>query len=197
MKKTTLLIPTSFQMSLLYGTLLGDSYLYTKGTIQIEQSEAHKEVVFWLYDQLKSLTTGKGPQVATRKRIHLKTGHITHTQSSRFDTRHLFREWKPVFYQEGVGLHGEPVDFSERLDAVALAIWFLDDGGRSSSVKTGVFLTVDSYTSFEITRIQETLENKFQIKTKKQKVRVSSSGNDQIGLAISGLDYLEFYRLGS
>lgn len=58
-----------------------------------------------------------------------------------------------------------PKDFEKTLDTIALALWFLADGGRSSGVPSGVFFTVDSYSPDEITRIQETFFVNFGIQT--------------------------------
>lgn len=56
------------QHSILYGALLGDASLYPKkGIIQLEQSVEHQEYLFWLFENLKSLTTGKPPALVTRK----------------------------------------------------------------------------------------------------------------------------------
>lgn len=187
---------TPFQNSVIYGTLLGDSYLYTKGNVQIEQGDVNKNYLDWLYQQLKSLTTGRGPKPVIRKRVDKHTGLVTVTSSHRFYTRNYFRDWKPVFYNEK-GVKILPLDFSKRLDAIALAIWFLDDGGRSSGVDAGVFLTVDNYTLDEITRIQETLQEKFHITTQHYHAGKSSTGNPQRRLAISGSDYVEFFKLVS
>ena len=122
-----------------------------------------------------------------RKRVDKQTGLVRLTSSHCFYTRNYFRDWKPIFYNEK-GVKTLPLDFSERLDASQiwfpkfnkfgtghLAIWFLDDGGRSSGVNAGVFLTVDNYTLEEITRIQETLEEKFHITTQNYRAGESSS----------------------
>ena len=72
---------TPFQKFLLYGSLLGDAYLYPKRTIQFEQSHVHKESLFWLFHELKSLTTGKQPSLVTR-----------------FDTRTQRESYSYLFY---------------------------------------------------------------------------------------------------
>ena len=59
-----------------------------------------------------------------------------------------------------------PLDFHNWLDSTCLAIWFLDDGSKSSSVKFGVFLTVDNYSLQNINRIQEAFFNLFGFKTR-------------------------------
>lgn len=69
--KTTMTISRKihldFQHSVLYGALLGDAYLYPKkGIIQLEQSVSHQDYLFWLFENLKSITTGKSPSLVTR-----------------------------------------------------------------------------------------------------------------------------------
>lgn len=180
-----------FQHSLLYGALLGDAYLYpTKGIIQLEQSVEHQEYLFWLFENLKSLTTGKSPALVTR--LDKRTGK--QTQSYRFYTRALFHTWRPLFYDEH-GVKKLPENFSECFDATALAVWFLDDGGRSSGVKTGVFLTVDSYTQNEIELIQQTLHTIFGISSVFHRSGKSKSGSSQKRLSITGNNYRVFHEI--
>lgn len=185
------ILPTLFQKFLLYGSLLGDASLYPKETIQIEQSHVHKEYLFWLFQKLKSLTTGKQPSLVTR--FDKRT--LRESRSYQFYTRSLFRKWRFLFYHEKK--KKLPKDFENNLDALALAIWFLDDGGRSSGIRSGAFLTVDSYTPDEITRIQETFLVNFGIQTQSYTSGTSKKGLVQKRLAISGSNYVTFYTLVS
>lgn len=124
-----------YQRSILYGALLGDAYLYPKkGIIQLEQSVKHKDYLFWLFDNLKNLTNGKPPTLVTR----LDKRNGKQTQSYRFYTRALFHEWRSQFYHEDC-VKKLPENFADCFNSTALAVWFLDDGGKSSGVKTGVF----------------------------------------------------------
>jgi hypothetical protein len=185
--------PQNFQQSILYGALLGDAYLYPKkGIIQLEQSVEHQEYLFWLFKNLKSLTTGKSPSLVTR----LDKRNGKQTQSLRFYTRALFHDWRPLFYTEN-GVKKLPENFSECLDATALAVWFLDDGGRSSGVKAGVFFTVDNYTENEIEIIQQTLHKLFGIRSQFHKSGTSRSGLIQKRLSITGDNYKVFYEIVS
>jgi hypothetical protein len=177
-----------FQHSILYGALLGDAYLYPrKGIIQLEQCVEHGEYLFWLFENLKSYTTGKSPSLV--KRLDKRNGKSTH--SYRFYTRALFHHWRPYFYHEN-GVKKLPENFEECLDSTALAVWFLDDGGRSSGVQTGVFLTVDNYTQNEIEIIQHTLINGFHIHTRCHRSGKSKSGTIQKRLSITGDNYKRF-----
>lgn len=55
-----------YQYSLLYGTLLGDSYLTKRGNVQIQQSIEKKQYIMWLFNQLETLTTGNPPLFVNR-----------------------------------------------------------------------------------------------------------------------------------
>ena len=188
--QNNILEATPYQKSILFGSLLGDAYLYTKGNIQLEQSIHHKEYLFWLFFQLKSLTTGNPPRLVTR--FDKRNGR--EYQSYRFYTRNFFREWKTLFYREN-GMKFLPLDFHKWLDSTSLALWFLDDGSRSSSVNFGVFFTVDNYTLQDITRIQETFFNLFGFKTKLYFSGKTSKGLVQKRLVITGNDYKIFYKI--
>lgn len=170
------------QQSILYGALLGDAYLYPKkGIIQLEQGSKNQASLFWLFEKLKNLTTGKTPRLVTR--IDKRTG--TQTQSYRFYTRALFHEWRQQFFKEN-GVKKLPENFENCLNATSLAVWFLNDGGRSSGVKSGVFLTVDNYTQTEMESIQHTLHCVFGIHARLHLSEKSRSGPIQKRLSITG-----------
>lgn len=88
-----------------------------------------------------------------------------------------------------------PDNFQETLNSTALAIWFLDDGGRSSGVKAGVFLTVDNYTFTEIEVIQKTFKTRFGIETQLNLSGKSLSGLQQKRISITGENYTLFCNL--
>lgn len=98
------------------------------------------------------------------------------------------------FYSQQ-GIKKLPDNFQECLDPIVLAIWFLDDGGRSSGVKTGVFLTLDRYTLNEIEIIQQTLKIRFGIQTHFHTSGKSQSGLIQKRLSITGKNYDSFYQV--
>ena len=196
MKKNniTLLIPdkgNTFQLSLLYGTLLGDAYLYPhNGIIQIEQSLGHKEYLFWLFGKLKTLTTGKPPSLVTR--TDRRTGK--ETQSYRFYTRAFFHEWRPHFYSFD-GVKKLPDNFENDIDPVSLLIWFMDDGGKSTGVKMGVFYTLDNYSQYDIELFKHLLWARFRIVSHIHRSGQSKSGRVQKRLSITGKDCVLFYNI--
>lgn len=95
-KQSFNLTVSCFQKSIVFGTLLGDSYITKRGNIQIEQALEKKEYVMWLFYQLQSVTTGKNPSVVTR----IDKRSLKITQSLRFYTKALFLEWRPLFYKQ-------------------------------------------------------------------------------------------------
>lgn len=181
----------NFQHSLLYGSLLGDAYLYPKkGIIQLEQSVENQEYLFWLFEKLKSCTSGKSPSLVTR--IDKRSGQ--QTQSYRFYTKALFHEWRPHFYNES-GKKILPQNLSQLLNPTALAIWFLDDGGRCSGVKKGVFLTIDNYTPEQIETLGMILKTIFGLTPRLHKSGKSQSGNVQKRFTFTGENYELFYDI--
>lgn len=180
---------TAFQKSIVYGCLLGDGYLYKKkGILQIEQAIHHQDSLFWLFENLKTLTTGRSPSF--REYLDKRTHKVY--QSSRFSTRAFFHEWRFAFYNE-YGKKKLPEDFAKSLNSTVLAVWFLDDGGRCSGVKNGVFLTLDRYTLNEIEEIQKALLTQFGIQSKLHFAGKSKKGVQQKRITITGLSFDRFY----
>lgn len=192
-KQSFNLTVSCFQKSIVFGTLLGDSYITNitkRGNIQIEQALEKKEYVMWLFNQLQSLTTEKNPSVVTR----IDKRSLKITQSLRFYTKALFLEWRSLFYNQKRKKQ-LPLNFHESLNDISLAVWFLDDGGRYSGVKAGAFLTLDSYTLDEIESIQHTLSTKFQLNGHLYKAGKSINQGIQRRLIFKGQDYKKFYDL--
>lgn len=183
-KLKSIIQPTNYQKSILYGTVLGDTYITFRRNMQIEQALSKKQYVDWLFTQLKSLTTGKGPTVVPRYDKRTKKYYFGY----RFYTQNLFREWRDLFYDDNKKKR-LPHDFVERLDEIALAIWFLDDGCKCTNVKRGVFITLDSYSLQEIDCIQRTLLERFGIASQLGRSGESKSGNAQWRITIAHENY--------
>ena len=179
-----------YQCSLVYRTLLGDSYLTKRGNVQIQQSIEKKQYIMWLFNQLETLTTGNPPRLVS----NIDKRSNTWTQSYRFYTKCLFKEWRPLFYNES-GKKQLPNNFDKCLDELSIALWFLDDGSRYSGVKAGAYLTLDSYTLDEIQSIQHTFSTKFQITTHLYKAGITRKGLVQRRIIFKGKDYKTFYDL--
>ena len=78
---------------------------------------------------------------------------------------------------------------------MALTVWFLDDGGKSTGVRGGVFYILDNYTQYEIELFQHTFWARFHVKGYIHKSGRSRSGRVQKRLSITGKDYSTFYNI--
>lgn len=99
----------------------------------------NKQYIDWLYSHLCEYTTGNG--VKYWKQFDKRTQKTY--ESCRFGTKSLFKEFYPLFYSSGI--KRLPLGFEDMIDPLALAIWYMDDGSRTSPREKAVFLTVDNY----------------------------------------------------
>lgn len=71
----------------------------------------------------------------------------------------------------------------------------MDDGGRASGVRNGVFLTLDSFTRTEVIFIQMAIFLNFGIKTKYQLAGKSISGKIQHRIYVNTVNYPKFHKI--
>ena len=182
------LIPTGYQRSIVIGLLLGDGYLYKDGRLQVEQSTAHEEYVVWLYNQLLSLVSGP---IGYAQRTHPKTNKKSY--SCRFYTKNIFHDLESIFYIP-VGTKRKkilPRNIEQLLDPVVLAIWFMDDGGKSQSTVKGAYINATSFSDEERLEIQKAFLHGFQLKINIHK----AGGNNQYNFYIPADSYFSFYKI--
>lgn len=88
---------------------------------------------------MKALSENSTPKIRTQK--HIKTGRLYETIYIRSKPIFLFeREW---LYPNGI--KEIPLDLPLKFDAEALAVWYMDDGGRNSIYGSGMVIDVSSY----------------------------------------------------
>jgi LAGLIDADG DNA endonuclease family len=183
--------------SIIFGTLLGDAHCNKQGCVRVEQASKSREYVYWLFEELESVIGASSPKYNLRfdKRFnkHFET-YSFYTSSIFKDYRHIFYKYQALEDKEIKRLPDTDI-FKEKLDEVALTIWYLDDGGRANGVRNGVFLTLDSFTPEEVKIIQETIFSNFGIKTSYQKAGRSKSGKLQHRIYIGTKNYPIFYKL--
>lgn len=85
------------------------------------------------------------------------------TFSLRFYTRAVFRIERELFYAES-GKH-VPATIEELLDPTALAVWFMDDGGRGGRTPRGMVWNVTSFKSNDRELLRLALANRYGIET--------------------------------
>lgn len=179
MKKFTL---TTFQKQLLIGILLGDAHLETNSKnrttfrLKIEQSDSHKDYLFYLYDSLKDFC-GTGP----RQRANGNWVFSTYKSVS-------FRFYALYFYN-AEGKKRIPRNIGRFLTPTSLAFWYMDDGSIKSKQSKGVILNTQCYLISEINLLVEVLYKKFGLIAKPRKQK------EGYQIYISGHSFTRFCEL--
>lgn len=172
-QKITSITPCKFtsllsaeQHSIVIGHLLGDGYISKTNSLQIEQSLDKEAYVQWSYQRLGDLV-GKPPKRVTR----LDKRTLKNTYSLRFYTKCRLKEYRQLFY----GLDGHkqiPYCINDLLDPFALAVWFMDDGGKAQCcAPSTVYWNVTGFSEESQLRLKHALEARFLLQTSLQKIR--------------------------
>lgn len=158
----TINLPLETQ-SVIVGLLLGDAYLYRNGTLQIEHCLNHAEYTFWKYERLKSIA-GKQPTMVERYDLRTQKTY----RSMRFYTKAVLKDFRISFYSGRKKII--PSKIGELLDPLALAVWFMDDGGRGARTPRGLVFSTSCFSVEEQILLQSVLAEKFGVKTSVHKV---------------------------
>lgn len=118
---------TKKQNSIILGTLLGDGFLQKTGKVnarmRLEHGGKQKDYLLWKGRQFPRLFQG-APSFL--ERIHpLSKGKYQYWRWQS-TTSPVLGEWREYFYKDGK--KKIPKDLSQKLDKLALAIWYMDDG---------------------------------------------------------------------
>ena len=140
--------------SVIVGCLLGDAYLYPNGTLQIEQSFAQEAYVSWKYERLGGIV-GRAPVPV--ERFDRRTGRTY--RSMRFHTKAVLGSYRDVFYRDRRKVI--PMNIGDLLDALAVSVWFMDDGGRGARTPKGLVINTSSYSDREQRLLQSALADRF------------------------------------
>jgi hypothetical protein len=173
--------------SIIYGSILGDAYVSRHGTVQFRQSLDKFQYIDWFYKNLSQYTTQKG--ISYFSQYDPRTQKFYY--SCGFGTRRLFQNYRTLFYPTGVKVL--PVTFADDIDATGLAVWFMDDGARTSQTEKAVYFTLDSFDTQEIDCIRQVFREKFGIDTTLQKAGTTSKGTPQRRIRIGVHSYPVFY----
>ena len=140
--------------SIVVGTLLGDAYLSSNGTLQIEHSLEQASYVRWKYEKLAEIR-GKGPTMV--ERFDPRTNRIY--RSLRFYTKAELKSFRSVFYRDRRKV--VPMHVGDLLDPIALSVWFMDDGGRGARTPRGLVFNTSCYSEAEQILLQSALKERF------------------------------------
>lgn len=157
-------------LSVIMGSLLGDGYANKRSgegvRICYRQSIIHKEYLFWLYNFLYSrgYTSNLQPRQYTRT-LKSKEGKVYYGYEFNTFTFRSFNWIHQMFYKNGIKVI--PLNISEYLTPLALAVWIMDDGGW---VNSGIRIATNSYKLKEVELLNDSLKSKYKLDTTIQKI---------------------------
>ena len=149
--------------SVIVGSLLGDAYLYQNGTLQIEHCLDHADYTFWKYEKLKSIV-GKQPTIIERYDLRTKKTY----RSMRFYTKAVLKDFRIAFYRDRRKII--PKELGKMLDPLAVAVWFMDDGGRGARTPKGLVFNTSCFLAEEQIALQSLFAEKFGVRASIHKV---------------------------
>ena len=158
---------TKRQQSIIVGKLLGDGHLETQTRgktyrLKIEHSIKQKSYVDWLYNELQGWTTSqpKIKQNASKGKLYQKYWFNSVSSGSlRFYAQQFYPHGKKVV----------PKLIHHWLNPIAFAVWFMDDGSIKSKECSGKILNTQSFDHQSIERLQQALQNNFDLRTTMRK----------------------------
>lgn len=169
--------PDRRQMQIVFGTMLGDGYLYKNGRLQVEHREKDIAYLLWKYRMLRRFSSGI-PKRCVRFDKRTRKTYV----SWRFYSKPIFRSLREAFYVKDTKI--VPRDkkiFS--VSRLSLAVWYMDDGGRGARTPKGMIISVKGYSEEDRRFLREYLEQKFH-------VRVNLHKNGQLYFPVETADRL-------
>lgn len=153
------------QLAVIYGSIMGDSYLQTNGLntrLRLEHSLDQEEYLLWKFRFLKNIFTESA--VVRLNRIHPITKKEYQYIRCQSRTLPILKSVKDIFYQDGKKI--VPIDLKKYLiEPISLAVWFMDDGYYYRRDKCG-YLYLGNVSKQEAEICSDALQNNFGLKTK-------------------------------
>ena len=170
--------------SVVVGSLLGDAHLTRNGSLQIEHGIAQAGYVSWKYEMLR-VVAGKPPRIV--ERYDNRTAKTY--RSVRFYSRTVLRSFRDVFYRDRRKI--VPDGIGTLLDPLAVAVWFMDDGGRGGNTPRGLVFNTSGFSADEQIVLRSALKQRFGIEAN---IHLVGSG---FQLYVTARSYSQFYELVS
>lgn len=154
--------PHNFEvLSIIIGTVLGDAQAERRGNgtrICFQQEELNTSYLIWLHKFFseRGYCNTTTPKVTTRLG---KEGKIRQLSRFKTYTYSSFNWIHEDFYKNNRKII--PLNISEYLSPLALAVWIQDDGCKASS---GLKIATNSFTYEEVNFLCEVLREKYQFK---------------------------------
>ena len=154
--------PTQRQLDIIYGTLMGDGHLENRNTqrnsesnLQITHAIGQKSYVNWKYLDLGTL-------VQTKPKESVRDGGGSVRFRFRTFAHPFFSDLRKEFYPEARKIVTKYI--LDKLSALSVAVWFMDDGTNLGQGSTFRFSTC-SFSDEEHERIIAFFSKKFDIRT--------------------------------
>ena len=139
------------------GCVLGDGYITKSGCLQIEQCIKQKEYVDWKYELVKQVV---GCLPVQMERYDSRTDR--RYSSYRFYTQAIFKDLRSLFYP--IDKKIIPSNINDYLtSSFALAVLYMDDGGRGGNTKKGVIISIAGYHLESRKRLQSAIQTNYGI----------------------------------
>lgn len=156
-------------LSVIIGSMLGDSYgeKHGEGTrFTFQQEESNMEYLVWFHKFLadRGYCSNIIPKINIRLGKNGKIRYFYRFKSFTFTSLDWIRE---LYYKNGVKI--VPLNLSEYLTPLALAIWIQDDGGI---VSAGLKISTNCFTFQEVEYLCKILNDKYQLLPKPQSAGV-------------------------
>src|SRR5262245_21036075 len=144
--------------SVIVGSLLGDGYLTPNGSLQIEHCLAQAAYTSWKYQMLEPIA-GRLPAVVERYDSRTQKTY----RSLRFYTKAVLKSFRDGFYQDRKKI--VPANLGDILDPLAVAVWFMDDGGRGARTPRGLVFNTSCFSAGEQVFLKNILFTRFGVVT--------------------------------
>uniref|UniRef100_UPI00223789E0 LAGLIDADG endonuclease n=1 Tax=Amoeboaphelidium protococcarum TaxID=1243177 RepID=UPI00223789E0 len=177
-------------LSIIFGTLLGDGYAEKRsnGTrICFYQENTHKAYLLYLHQLIANLGYCKIsiPKLTTRLGKYGKLRLILRFKTFTFSS---FNWIHKIWYKDGKKILPHIDQLSIYLTPLALAIWIMDDGSKSSS---GMKISTNNFTYKEVMVLIEVLNKKYNLNT-----TINSAGvPDQYNIYIPKKNINNLYKI--
>jgi ubiquinol-cytochrome c reductase cytochrome b subunit len=148
-------------LSILIGSLLGDGYAERHGhgtRFCFQQEHLNYRYLLWFHNYLSELgySTTTIPIITTRLGSGGKLRYISRFKTYTFAS---FNWIHTAFYKNGIKVI--PIEISDYLSPLALAVWIMDDGGKISS---GLKIATNSFSKSEVEYLATLLRNNYGLK---------------------------------
>ncbi len=154
-------------LCVIFGTLLGDCFAETRNgstRICIQQENSNVEYLNWLHRFFAN--RGYCNPQTPKKLTRIDKGIIRYYFKFKTWSFQSFNWIQEAFYVNNVKMVPSTALLHTYLSPLALAVWVMDDGTRNGY---GLNLATNSFTTADLTRLQQVLHDKYGLKTTLQK----------------------------